>query len=150
MSAAWDIPTQWAYYADNGRGLCIEFDVTQECGFNRLYRVKYEEARPMLNMARLIARAKGAADELHSAVLSKAPSWSHEVEYRAMYNSMGVQEYPAGMLKSIILGPMCSAEDELWLRNLIAESCLDGVSLERAQTSDEDYSFSRVRCGPES
>lgn len=46
MSDRGDLATQWAYYADNGEGICLRYEVPDDGTFNRVFSVNYTDDRP--------------------------------------------------------------------------------------------------------
>jgi len=67
----------WSHYADNHKGLCLQFDVRcQQIG--EAYKVHYQEQLP--------TSLVGAADDQETikALLTKSDIWAYEEEYRLL------------------------------------------------------------------
>lgn len=143
MSKDWRLLTQWAYYADDGRGLCLEYKVEQRSGFDRVFEVEYQIQRPQVHVARLLDDNEYRVRALFAAVTTKASDWAHEQEVRALGDEPGVLVHPPGMLTAILVGAAASEEDVKWLADLLREHRLS-VPLYRACLSSESYSLERV------
>lgn len=85
LSAVWNSPLMWSHYADQHRGICIEYDTTR---VENLRAVDYEgEANCNVNALDLIRREfDGCIDAekriYNACFLSKAQSWYYEQEWR--------------------------------------------------------------------
>lgn len=124
-----DFLPMWAYYTNNHRGFCVEYDVIKK---DCVHEVLYEEDR--IKIASLIFRYKDAVMEalrtgrenIESIVLAKmllqnlfmkAKSWEHEKEYRivAPLNGEKGENIPINQLgmkaNRIIAGMNCSQEN---------------------------------------
>lgn len=91
-----DYLPMWAYYTNNHRGFCIEYDVIKK---DCIHEVLYEPER--IKIASLIFQCKDAvkeailtghrdeADKITKVLLqnlfTKTKSWQHEKEYRIVY-----------------------------------------------------------------
>ena len=67
----------WAYYADKHRGVCIEFDTSNDPIFfneNSLYRVEYSNSFPIITTIN--------RENALKILLTKATCWEHENEVR--------------------------------------------------------------------
>jgi hypothetical protein len=85
----------WAHYADNNKGVCLEFTVSNDqVLFEKLFPVEYNDTFPEIN----------SMDELPEALLRKRKAWSNEAEWRllAMFNSH--QSFNKEALTSIYFG----------------------------------------------
>ena len=80
----------WSHYADGHRGFCLEFDTKIE-PFTTALQVRYGDKFPSIPPALLFAdHTKGHRDSdndllLQAFVLTKAPCWSYEREWRVMH-----------------------------------------------------------------
>jgi hypothetical protein len=119
MSESWQLLTQWAYYAANGSGLCLEFDVQPGGGFDRVFGITYSNMRPKLDIVRMLYDQEYQRDAMFQAITHKAEAWSHERELRALHMEPGLHPYAEGMLTSIMVGQSASAANIEWLLNLL-------------------------------
>lgn len=94
LSAVWDSELMWAFYADNHRGICIEFDATSPC-FEGVERVQYAELPPAVRL--------GDPRPFYADALQKSLAWQHQQEWRLISNSEHVT-FPKSALKRVILG----------------------------------------------
>jgi hypothetical protein len=111
----------WAHYSDAHRGLCIEFDATEEGSlFWEAFAVVYQQDYPIVNMMRM-----GEPDQFRRALLTKSEHWAYERERRVLKAEYegGVGEYlfPPVALTGVIFGALMSCEDKetvkSWLRS---------------------------------
>lgn len=143
MSQGWNLLTQWAYYSDAGRGLCLEYSVNPGGGFDCVYPVDYAKERPVVQIARLLVDAEYRADALFAAVIRKAPDWAHEHEVRALQMKPGLFTHPENMLRSIMLG-ICAADDDvLWLTSLLRKHSVE-IPLYHTRLSPHSFSLERA------
>ena len=138
MSKRWDSLTQWAYYADGGRGLCLEFEVTREPGNPPVYEVRYDDERPVVEVGcETEDQRKEVSRETFFAWTCKAMDWQHEREVRAFRKDPGLYQYPPEMLKNIIVGAFISEVDLDWL------TAISPVPIEQVRLSDSNYQLER-------
>ena len=97
----------WAHYADEHKGYCLEFDVTEpDSIFIEAQQVRYSKFRPEINFF-------DASDTKHFNLtfLTKSEEWDYEKEWRIIgINGPGLYGYPPHLLKSVILGYRMSVE----------------------------------------
>lgn len=100
LAQNYDCPLMWSHYADQHKGFCIGYDVSDNL-FHDIHALNYEGARfittqqiyDMLFDSNESVRksAKKAIDEV--VLLSKAPQWSYEKEHRVILEQ-GLQDNP--------------------------------------------------------
>lgn len=75
----------WAHYADNHRGICLEYEVPEYEFRSRFMEVKYREELPLLNQidvnfdGHLLVNVNKASG---SVFLTKSLDWAYEKEWR--------------------------------------------------------------------
>lgn len=130
-----DYLPMWAYYTNNHKGFCVEYEVIKkEC----IHEVLYEPER--IKVASLILQSRDAIlsrqiekTNFYTALFLqnlfiKAKSWEHEKEYRIVYpigdNSIGmnVPVYKLGMRTSRIVAGINCSEDNIMKLNKISNS----------------------------
>lgn len=81
----------WSHYADGHRGFCLEFSTASE-PFSKAFPVSYQDTFPHIPANVLFRRERNPEEEdetvrkiLQAFVLTKAPCWSYEHEWRAMH-----------------------------------------------------------------
>ncbi len=102
FSAARDDILMWAHYADKHRGLCFEFDGSDNClFFGEAQPVEYEDYTP-------IPLGEDKNRQMSRVILTKAKHWCYEREYRIVRpGKAGTKlSYPVEFLTGIIFGCM--------------------------------------------
>lgn len=108
LSAKFDSPLMWSHYADQHRGICIEFDV-ETLADDSLRKVQYGNSRELVASSIrewLLHDSAAARDEIERAcLLTKSVEWGYEVEYRLL-GTVGSQTSLAP-IRSITFGLKC-------------------------------------------
>ncbi len=90
FSEHFDDIMMWSHYADGHRGFCLEFD-TLIMPFSTAKQVSYRDTFPSVPVNLLFADHAAGHDDsdnellLDAFVLTKAPCWSYEREWRVMH-----------------------------------------------------------------
>ncbi len=98
LAEKWDCPLMWSHYADEHRGLCIEYDMTKnEC--KNLQSVDYRMPRS-IKISDLIdwkINFSKSAEQTVTKIFffAKAPQWRYEREWRDVLTPMGSGSAPA-------------------------------------------------------
>jgi hypothetical protein len=109
-----DSTLMWSHYAENHRGICLEFGVDNPL-FIRALQVLYREQYPLWIPHEFEAQQERTVE----MILTKAEDWGYEKEFRLISvpnapvsNTLRVQDdyfsLPSGALKSVIAG--CQAD----------------------------------------
>jgi hypothetical protein len=109
LSSKFDSPLMWSHYADQHRGVCVEYDVSELIP-QGLHKVSYGESckvlasqiRDWVFYDNLVAQQ--AIDK--ACLLTKSTQWAYENEWRLL-GQVGTQESPM-KLKSVIFGMQCA------------------------------------------
>ncbi|MDE6950497.1 MAG: DUF2971 domain-containing protein, partial [Lachnospiraceae bacterium] len=155
-----DYLPMWAYYTNNHKGFCVEYEVIKK---DCIHEVLYEPER--IKVASLILQSREAikkainlgqreqADFYLTLFLQnlfiKAKSWEHEKEYRIVYplnNNVGmnVPVNKLGMRTSrIVAGINCSENDVIRLNEISNELGLGNVY--KSRVHPEKYTIDYVR-----
>jgi hypothetical protein len=108
LSSKFNSPLMWSHYADQHRGICIEFDVSK-LPEGSVREVKYGDSREVSASAVqnwLRNDSPAARQEIERAcLLTKSTEWGYESEYRLL-GTIGVQLAPA-TVKAITFGMKC-------------------------------------------
>jgi Protein of unknown function (DUF2971) len=95
LSERWDSPLMWSHYADNHRGLCIEFDTT-ELPHPNLRPINYRAPRSIrassLFQWKVQASVEAEKRVFDTYFLAKAGPWRYEKEWREISLANGVTE----------------------------------------------------------
>jgi Protein of unknown function (DUF2971) len=111
LAERWDCPLMWSHYADQHRGLCIEYDTTNnECP--NIMDVDYRRPRS-IRVTDLVAwKVNGSADAakaIHDAFFfSKAPQWRYEKEWRDINETSHASPAPL-RISAIYFGLQCDS-----------------------------------------
>ncbi len=113
----------WAYYANNYKGVCVEFDFSNVTHLkNNIYKVQYSQKRPNLH-------------DSFDAYFWKSIQWSHEQEWRIV--AYTDEEYLlTPCIKSIILGARIEEKDKVRLINLAREK---NIKVYHSYPSKDEY-----------
>ncbi len=142
-----DSVLMWSHYAEQHKGVCLEYDATQE-PIRRAYEVLYKESLPALGPD-MLTDAKAMVD---GVLLNKAAAWSYEEEYRILARDRSVDPafsvttdgdflaLPPEALTGIIAG--CNADVEV-IRSLLKEVA-PGVLMNRALLARHTYKLDIV------
>lgn len=146
----------WAYYANNHRGYCVEYDVIRS---DNIHAISYELNR--VGLATILAdfflafqkmtdagkdddpEVEFYANIIMQQLFMKHISWSHEKEYRVVYNlncQMGrnVPLNAVGLKASkIVAGINCTEDHFLALQEISGK--IGCGQVDRAKTSETEY-----------
>jgi hypothetical protein len=142
MSRDWRLLTQWAYYADAGKGICLEYEIMPNAGFDCVFEVDYCDERPRVEITRLLDDAAYRTQALFTAVIRKARAWSHECEVRALQRRPGIVIHPENMLVAIMVGISARQSEIDWLRALLAKARME-VPLYKTKLNSRSYTLER-------
>jgi Protein of unknown function (DUF2971) len=107
----------WAHYADKHRGLCFEFDGSENCHFfGAAQPVKYEDFT-------YVFVGEPSHKTLERIILTKSKHWSYEREYRLFQPWTAGQklDYPVALLTGIIFGCMMGESERQLVRQWVKE-----------------------------
>ena len=109
LGQRWDCPLMWSHYADEHRGLCIEYSMTENACAN-LAPVNYKNPRS-IKISELIAwKIDGSTDAetsvRHTFFFVKAPQWRYEKEWREVVEKSGPSSAPF-RVSAIYFGLRC-------------------------------------------
>lgn len=120
LSAENDNPLLWAFYADEGKGVCVEFDIEQDpCFFLLPKQVSYSNDVVSLNYMKEQERAM-------EPLYHKSSKWAYENEYRVIKPGfIGARAFNKKSLTGIIFGYAVSKEK---IDSIINEANVNGFS----------------------
>ena len=128
----------WAHYADNGRGICLEFDTEFE-PFTLMRKVKYVDSIPEINS--LSALIKDDFDQFIDLYCTKSDHWKYEKEWRSLHDSAGTRfTYESNALKAVYFGPEVD-KSVLNIVCLILHGQNPDVKLHTSKTRDDKFSI---------
>lgn len=74
---------------------------------------------------------------VQAMVLTKAPSWAHESEWRSLAPYSGKRRFPKAALVGIILGCQISPRNEKWLKSILPPR--RRIKLYRAEKKEKEF-----------
>lgn len=111
LAKRWDCPLMWSHYADEHRGLCIEYDMTTYV-WHGLHPVDYRLPRSIKISELYDWKMKGSTSAEKAIknifYLAKAPQWRYEQEWREIGNFIGSSSAPA-RVSAIHFGLRCDS-----------------------------------------
>jgi hypothetical protein len=146
-----DSTLMWSHYAENHRGICLEFGVADNMLFRLAGKVEYREKYPRWVPCD-INDTPGRVMEL---ILTKSSDWYYEEEYRlisvgAPPSSSFLQLHgdffrlPDGALRSVIIG--CEADHKSI--GALIKQCAPELAIKRAMRSPSLYRLEIVNYTP--
>lgn len=113
----------WAHYADQHRGICLEFDLPRiQVAFPPTSKVQYPLAVDAYNaIDTFLSSDEAAVMRLSQSFLTKAREWEYEQEWRIISDSVGTKNLPNECLTSVILGCRAPKECEELLASWMRE-----------------------------
>ena len=111
LAREWNCPLMWSHYADQHRGICIEYDVA-DSAFSNINPVDYNRPRSIkvsdLISWKLNGCSKAKSDVYNTWLLTKAPQWGYEQEWRDVVDASGTKPAPA-RISGVYFGLRCDA-----------------------------------------
>ncbi len=105
----------WFRYGDEGKGICLEFELNQS---EHLLKVIYAESRPKLKLSDLMISED--AEKIFKDVLrTKTSKWINENEWRYFAREGNTKFNFLGYITGIRFGRMASQEDKCRIMELI-------------------------------
>ncbi|WP_316674863.1 DUF2971 domain-containing protein [uncultured Tolumonas sp.] len=124
----------WSHYADNHKGICLEFDVDLKLN-NTLLAVNYATKYPKVSIYDM---GINLAKTTHSILATKSADWSYEKEWRYIVNDKSDQLINNPFkLTSIIFGARSKSEDIETILEAVKHN--KDVSFKKATQSNTDY-----------
>lgn len=126
----------WAHYADNHRGVCLEFDLLADPEtFSMPKKVSYDDAFPMINYLQ-------DPSKVMDALFHKSKDWQVEGEYRIIkFKQTGLKKIRPESLTKVILGLRCDKTNTKKIVNLLDSKTYTHTQLFKTVKSDHEYKF---------
>lgn len=141
LSKTYKNETLWAYYADNNKGYCIEYDLeklkdkTRNLDFFSVADVNYTDNKPVITV--LDINSKNVINKMFA---TKKKRWSQEEEIRLLFDNFGLKKHHQSAITAIYFG--CDSSDEL-IENLISEFDDRDIDFYRMITNFNSNEFER-------
>ncbi len=143
----------WAYYADCHKGMCVGFRSAVIAQHQRallrrnklmmLHKVHYYEKPPEYCIdIELGGMTDAQLNQLEATLYTKSESWSHEDEYRLIFQRYAAKNYVFGedAIAEVIIGSRTSYEDIAMLFGQLRLS-KSRATVKRAVRSQSKYTF---------
>jgi hypothetical protein len=107
----------WERYAENEKGICLEFELTPS---DLLLKVVYAESRSELKLSKLIM-GENPEEMIMNVLRTKTMKWSDEKEWRCFLKkgNTNFSFLQLGNLTGVKFGRMCTQENKDRVMNLI-------------------------------
>jgi len=130
MSEVYDHEPMWAHYADQFRGMCVQYSLNRLLkGLNpdvAITRMMYSEMEPVL-----LDDRSNAVDRARLCLSSKTVRWASEREWRLFKDNEGEARYQdLKTVTKIFLGSRVSEADERLVRNAADKLSVGVVKME--------------------
>jgi hypothetical protein len=123
FSKNWHNPLLWSHYGDRHQGIALEFNLDDKYAIE----VFYEPNRLIYDLDKELASDRIDSNLVHRLLATKFKHWQYEEEVRMMIKlsecdrENGLFFYKIGdpiKLESIILGPLCSLNENIISENI--------------------------------
>ncbi|ENK2310062.1 DUF2971 domain-containing protein [Vibrio alginolyticus] len=157
LSRKRDITLQWSHYGLHHKGICFEFDLSDEDTFGQSAEVNYSKDYPEIQLMNFIKirlhhdlnglvygdELKDLLDEIHyKTFLVKDIGWKYEEEVRFIRKQHGVIKFNPKYLKGVIFGAKCKQEFIDYVQKLI-ECHVPHVYQEKLKLHNNKYELVR-------
>jgi hypothetical protein len=147
LSEVYDHEPMWAHYADQFRGMCIQYSLNRLLkGLSNgiaISRMMYSEKEPVLLMD-----GSSASDRARMCLSSKTVRWANEREWRIFIPEKGEAHYgDPNAVTRIYLGSRVSEEDE---QRIVATASVLGVSVLKMSVDAYSLKFKTILKGDRS
>lgn len=140
LAACIESTLMWSHYGSSHAGLALRFDFRRQRrgGLNPLWKVRYEEERPVLDTLQM----GKLGDVVPRALATKSDAWAYEQEWRSMKPEGAGQvfKFDPEVITGVIFGANCRPEDEAWVRDRVRPL---GLSLERMRPDPRSFALVR-------
>jgi len=124
----------WSHYANNHRGLCLEFEPVVDLAYFLTAEVKYSDQFDPLNYF------SSEDDALMIMVLTKSTVWSYEREIRIMRPmENGKMFFKRPALKGVIFGCRTSEKDIRDIRSIMSEHGYRDIRYRQASMATDSF-----------
>lgn len=97
LSSQWESPLMWSHYADEHKGICIEYDISRAV-CEKPIKVDYKGGRGILisNIVKWVFNNSGSAKKEieYKYFYTKASQWGYEKEWRYISETQGHRSIP--------------------------------------------------------
>lgn len=147
LSATASDPLLWAHYAEQHKGVALEFDLPRE----RLIEVDYRDSRVCIIVPDENFSSPPSDETMSQLMSRKFSSWIYEKEFRVksdlttafLKNGIYYEPIPPQHFRRVILGFNCTLSNEC-IRCAFNSSGFNHVEIARACLSDTDFTMTIV------
>ena len=142
----------WAHYSDNHKGVCLEYELTEDEFKGGFFEVRYKQDQPILNDIERYPKGHPAEgflkininDESITPFLTKSLEWKYEKEWRRFQlsnkNAVGELAEVPGRLSGIYFGLRASDATKQIIYKLMSDPI--GVDLWESSLEAGSYKLS--------
>uniref|UniRef100_I2Q6X3 DUF2971 domain-containing protein n=1 Tax=Desulfovibrio sp. U5L TaxID=596152 RepID=I2Q6X3_9BACT len=145
LTKRFDSPLMWSHYADQHRGVCIEYSLCDRTGVTPV-RVDYNASRGISSKKILdwVRSNQMEVDEdiIQKYFFSKAKDWEYEEEWRCLSKDKGVNPCPF-KISSILFGMRCDISIVAAIIKLMS-SHEDTISYFRVKPMDGQFKLTKI------
>ncbi|EKL9831854.1 DUF2971 domain-containing protein [Vibrio alginolyticus] len=144
-----DSPIMWSHYADEHKGICIEFDLVQIREQNidlTINDVDYQKILPELDFVQLdkgegVSSPKRQSANPYAKMLNtKDVTWEYEKEVRLIkYDGHGVAKFSPSCIRSIYFGMRTSERDVKTLKRIMNSDAHQHITWFKAIKSKTEF-----------
>ena len=141
-----DETLMWSHYADDHKGVCIQYDISTDFQDNLTLgtaEVLYEPNRVSdwlsTHIKHFKDNQKNFIQNLLLTVLNaKAPQWNYESEVRVIRTITGVYEVPREIMSQVIFGLQTTEQDKKLIRSIV-NKFYNGVRFKEMFRTGNDF-----------
>lgn len=146
LAQRWECHLMWSHYADEHRGLCIEYDLTDN-NCSNLKPVSYKRPRS-IKVSELLKWKLGKSAEAEQSIqgtyfFTKSPQWRYEREWRDIHRSSGANPAPFP-ISGVYFGLRCDTAVQTCIVKLLANSN-PAISFYELYTLEDGFRLRRRR-----
>jgi hypothetical protein len=120
----------WSHYSDGHKGLCLEFDFSQDEHIDGwLWKVHYSNDYPIIINN----------DDAIKGLITKSTHWEYEREYRVVKPLHGSSKFSKSSLKSIIFGARIDSLDMNRIMTLVRGLGYEETKFKKASIATTKY-----------
>ncbi len=146
LASHWDNPLMWSHYANEHRGICIEYR-TEDHRCDMLGPVNYQSSR-YLKVSDLIEWLLRRSSSIKAKIFdqyffAKAPQWKYEKEWRVVSKTNGPQDRPF-RIDSVHFGLRCDVSIITTIVKLLADLA-EGPKFYQIGSRDDGFKLVRYQ-----
>lgn len=144
-----DSPVMWSHYADEHKGICIEFDLLQviDQNISLITRdVEYQKVLPELDFVEMdkgesaLSPRRQSSNPYNKMLCTKDVTWEYEKEVRLIKgDGHGIANFSPSCIRSIYFGMRTSERDVKTLRKIMNSDAHQHITWFKAIKSKTEF-----------